>query len=122
DTDVGHQREVVDAFFAAARGGDLEGLVAVLSTDVILRAHFGRARPGASAVVHGAAAVARQARLGANPEAELHPAVVHGAPGMVITVHGGAHAVMAFVVAGGQIVEIDVINDPERATRLAASF
>ena len=65
DPDLTRQRAVVDAFFLAARNGDFDELVAVLHPDVILRADFGPSRPGASRVVRGAAAVARQARLGA---------------------------------------------------------
>ena len=120
DPDLGRQREVVDTFFAAARGGDLDALVAVLHPDVVLRADFGPKRPGASTVIHGAAAVARQARLGASPTAELHPALVNGAAGVVITMRGRPFAVMAFTVTEARIVEIDVVADPERVRRVAA--
>ena len=78
-------------------------------------------RPAASSVVHGAAAVARQARLGANPAAQLHPALVNGAAGVVITLHGRAHVVMAFTVAEDQVVEIDMIADPDRVRRVASA-
>jgi len=71
--------------------------------------------------VRGADAVARQARLGANRAAELHPALVNGAAGVVITLRGRPLAVMAFTVAGGKIVEIDAVVDPERVSRLAAA-
>ena len=64
DPDLARQRAVVDAFFSAARGGDFDALVALLHPDVVLRADFGPGRPAASMVVRGAAAVARQARLG----------------------------------------------------------
>ena len=91
DPDLARQREVVDAFFLAARGGDFDALVAVLDPDVVLRADFGARRPAASRVIHGAAAVARQALLGALPGADLHPALVNGAAGVVD--HGGRPAV-----------------------------
>jgi RNA polymerase sigma-70 factor (ECF subfamily) len=120
DRDVGRQREVVDSFFAAARGGDLDALVAVLHPDVVLRSDFGPKRPGASTTMRGAAAVARQARLGASPAAELHPALVNGAAGVVITLRGRPYAVMAFTVTEGRIMEIDVVADPERVRRVAA--
>jgi RNA polymerase sigma factor (sigma-70 family) len=120
DPDLGRQREVVDTFFAAARGGDLDALVAVLHPDVVLRADFGPKRPGASTMIRGAAAVARQARLGASPAAELHPALVNGAAGVVITMRGRPYAVMAFTVTEARIVEIDVVADPERVRRVAA--
>jgi RNA polymerase sigma-70 factor (ECF subfamily) len=121
EADVGRQREVVDAFFAAARGGDFESLVALLHPDVVLRADFGPGRPALSTMVQGAEAVARQARLGASPAAELHPALVNGAAGMVVTRRGQAFAVMAFTVANGQIIEIDVVGDPERVRNVAAA-
>ena len=121
DPDLARQRAVVDAFFATARGGDFDALVAVLDPDVVLRADFGPWRPGASTVIRGAAAVARQARLGANPAAQLHPALVNGAAGVVVTVRERPFVVMAFTVAAGKIVEIDVIADPERVRRIAAA-
>ena len=117
DPDLARQRAVVDAFFSAARGGDFDALVALLHPDVVLRADFGPSRPAASTVVRGAAAVARQARLGANPAALLHPALVNGAAGVVITLDGRPHVVMAFTVAEDRIVEIDVIADPERVAQ-----
>ncbi len=120
DPDLARQREVVDAFFSAARGGDFNALVAVLDPDVVLRPDFGARRP-ASRVVHGAAAVAGQALMFRNPAAHLHPALVNGAAGVVVTVGGRPIAVMGFTVAGGKIVEIDAIADPERVRRIAAA-
>jgi RNA polymerase sigma factor (sigma-70 family) len=120
DPDLARQREVVDAFFRASRGGDFDALVALLAPDVVLRADYGARRP-ASKVFHGAAAVARQALLGAFPAAQLHPALVNGAAGVVITVRGRPFAVMGFTVAEGKIVAIDAIADPERARRIAAA-
>jgi RNA polymerase sigma factor (sigma-70 family) len=119
DPDLSRQREVVDAFFAAARGRDFDGLVAVLHPDVVLRADFGGRRPGAPKVIRGAEAVAWQAQLGATPAAELHPALVNGAAGVVITMRGRPFAVMAFTVTGGRIAEIDAIADPDRVRVIA---
>jgi RNA polymerase sigma-70 factor (ECF subfamily) len=121
DADLARQRDVVDAFFLAARSGDFDALVAVLDPDVVLRADFGARRPAAPRVVRGAAAVAEQAVLGALPGAELHPALVNGAAGVVVTVGGRPFAVMGFTVAEGKIVEIDAIADPERVRRIAAA-
>jgi RNA polymerase sigma-70 factor, ECF subfamily len=121
DPDLARQREVVDAFFSAARRGDFEALVSVLDPDIVLRADFGDRRPGVPNVIHGAEAVARQAMLAALPHARLHPALVNGAAGVVVTVKGRPFAVMGFTVAGGRIVEIDTIADPERVRRVAAS-
>jgi RNA polymerase sigma-70 factor, ECF subfamily len=121
DPDLARQRDVVDAFFLAARGGDFDALVALLDPDVVLRADFGARRPAASRVVRGAAAVARQAVLGALPGADLHPALVNGAAGAVVTVGGRPFAVLGFTVAEGRILEIDAIADPERVRRIAAA-
>ena len=121
DPDLARQRDVVDAFFLAARGGDLDALVALLDPDVVLRADFGVRRPAASRVVRGAAAVARQAVLGALPGADLHPALVNGAAGAVVTVGGRPFAVLGFTVAEAKILEIDAIADPERVRRVAAA-
>jgi RNA polymerase sigma factor (sigma-70 family) len=121
DPDLAQQREVVDAFFLAARGGDFDALVALLDPDVVLRADFGARRPGVPGVVHGAAAVARQALMAALPTAQLHPALVNGAAGVVITVRGRPFAVMGFTITHGRIVEIDAIADPERVRRIAAA-
>jgi len=121
DPDLARQRAVVDAFFRAARGGDLEGLVAVLHPEVVLRADFGARRPAAPRVVRGAEAVARQAQLAALPGAHLHPALVNGAAGVVVTVNGRPFAVLGFVVAGGRIVEIDALADPGRVPGIAAA-
>jgi RNA polymerase sigma factor (sigma-70 family) len=121
DPDLARQRDVVDAFFLAARGGDFDALVALLDPDVVLRSDWGTRRPAASAVTQGAAAVARQALMFSNPAAELRPALVNGAAGVVVTVAGRPFALMGFTVAGGKIVEIDAIADPERVGRIAAA-
>jgi RNA polymerase sigma factor (sigma-70 family) len=121
DPDLARQRGVVDAFFRAARGGDFDALVSLLDPDVVLRSDFGARRPAASRVTRGAAAVARQALLGALPTAHLHPALVNGAAGVVVTVRGRPFAVLGFTVTEGRIVEIDAIADPERVRRIAAA-
>ena len=119
DPDLARQRDVVDAFFQAARGGDFDTLVGLLDPDVVLRSDYGARRPDASVVIRGAAAVARQAR--AFPAAQVRPALVNGAAGVVITVRGRPFAVMGFTVTEGKIVEIDAIADPERVGRIAAA-
>jgi RNA polymerase sigma factor (sigma-70 family) len=119
DPDLSRQREVVDAFFAAARAGDFESLVTVLDPNVVLRADFGATGRGASQVIRGVAAVAKHARP--FPGAQLHPVLVNGTPGVIIMVRGRPFAIMGFTVAGGKIVEIDAIADPERVRRIAAA-
>ena len=118
DPDVAAQRAVVDAFFAAARAGDLDGLVAVLDPDVVLRSDGGAARPDASAVLRGVTAVAGRAVLFTRPGAVVWPALVNGAAGVVVTVEGRPVSVMGFTVSNGKIVEIHSLLDPERLRRL----
>jgi RNA polymerase sigma factor (sigma-70 family) len=118
DPDLTRQREVVDAFFAAAHDGDFERLVAVLHPDVVLRADFGPGRPG-TRVVRGVREVAEMARP--VPGSVVQPALVNGAAGALITVNGRPFAVMGFTVVDGRIVEIDAIADPARVERLASS-
>lgn len=122
DPDLARQRAVVDAFFVAARGGDVDALVALLDPDIVLRADFGARRPAASKVIHGAAAVAKQARMGALPAAHLRPVLVNGAAGVVVTVRGRPFAVMGFTVVAGKIVAIDAIADPDRVRGIAAAM
>jgi hypothetical protein len=113
DTDLAGQRAVVDAFLAAARGGDFEGLLAVLDPDVVLHADFGPDRQ-----LRGAEAVASGARNYRRVSASARPVLVNGAAGLVTTVNGKPFSVMGFTVAGGRIVEIDVVADPARLSRL----
>jgi RNA polymerase sigma factor (sigma-70 family) len=116
DADIARQRQVVDAFFQAARAGNFAALVALLDPDVVLRSDAGAWRPAASAVIRGAEAVARQARN--IPTAVLRPVLVNGAAGVVVTIGGQPFAVMRFTIAGGKILEIDAIADPERLREL----
>jgi RNA polymerase sigma factor (sigma-70 family) len=111
DADLAAQRRVVDAFFAAARDGDFEGLVAVLDPDVVSRGDGG---PGASAVARGARDVAARALTFARLAPFVRPALVNGAAGAVVAPRGEPFSVMGFTVVGGRIVEIDAITDPER--------
>jgi RNA polymerase sigma-70 factor (ECF subfamily) len=121
DPDLTRQRAVVEAFFAAGRSGDFEALVAVLDPDVVLRSDGGARRPAASFVRRGATAVARTALAFAVPSAILHPALVNGTAGVVVTAGGRLFSVMGFTVTRGKIVEIDVVADPERLSRLDLS-
>jgi RNA polymerase sigma-70 factor, ECF subfamily len=126
DPDLARQREVVDAFFAAARLGDFDALVAVLHPDVLVRADTGPRHPEASLRIRGAAAVARQAAMGmrqilAGPSAGLIHVLVNGSAGVVVTRRGRPFIVMGFTVTGGKIAGIDAIADPERVRRIAAA-
>jgi RNA polymerase sigma factor (sigma-70 family) len=118
DPDLARQREVVDAFFAAARGGDFDALVAVLDPDVVLRSDGGVARPSRTAVVHGARAVAERAMTFARLSPFVRPALVNGAAGVVVAPRGRPVSIMAFTVRGGKIVAIDALADPTRLRQL----
>ena len=121
DPDQAVQRQVVDAFYAAARDGDFDALVDTLDPDVVLRADRG-ARPGGSLVLRGASAVAEQARKGGRRFAAFaRPALVNGAPGFVIAPRGRPIAVVGVTVAGGRIVGIDVLADRTRLRELDLS-
>ena len=109
------QREVVDAFFAAARNGDFEGLVAVLHPDVV-----SRSEGLVTDELRGAAAVAGQALRFANPAATLHAVVVNGNAGVVAALDGEPRALLAFTITDGRVAEIDAINDPARVAVLVA--
>jgi RNA polymerase sigma factor (sigma-70 family) len=106
DVDLARQREVVDAFLAAARGGDFDALLAVLDPDVVLRADR-----GARAVAEQAFGFARLARF-------AQPALVNGAAGVVVAPQGRPFAVIGFTVAHEKIVEIDILADPARLRQL----
>jgi RNA polymerase sigma factor (sigma-70 family) len=118
DPDRARQREVVDAFFAASRAGDMNALVSVLDPDVVLRSDGGPARPRLTMVLHGARAVAEQALASSRLSPFVRPALINGAAGVVIVARGLPLFVMAFTVSDGKIVAIDVVADPERLQKL----
>ncbi|WP_327705404.1 RNA polymerase sigma factor SigJ [Streptomyces decoyicus] len=118
DTDLARQREVVDAFLAASRGGDFEALLAVLDPDVVLRADAGDAPEGVSKLVRGARAVVEQALTFSRFAAFARPALVNGAPGLVTARGGRPFSVMGFTLAHGKIVEINILADLARLSRL----
>jgi RNA polymerase sigma factor (sigma-70 family) len=113
--DRARQRAIVDAWLAAARGGDLAGLVALLHPDAVLRVDTGGA---GSKLVRGAAEVAGQATMYRAAGLRARFAVVNGGPGIISTIDGRPTAVLAFTVADGLIVEIDILADPQRLAAL----
>ena len=117
DADLARQREVVDAFFAAARGGDFDALVAVLDPDVVLRADGGAARPAPRRWSAARAAVAARALTFARLSPFVRPALVNGAAGVVVAPAGRPCRSWRFTVRDGRIVEIDALADPERLAR-----
>ena len=118
DVDVSAQREVVDAFLAAARNGDFEALVATLDPDVVLRADGGAALAAASGEIRGALNVARQAVLWSRVDLTTHPALVNGAAGVVATRNGSVFMIASIIVRNGKVAEMDLLTDPQRLARL----
>jgi RNA polymerase sigma-70 factor, ECF subfamily len=119
DVDLARQRQVVDAFLAAARAGDFDALLAVLDPDVVLRADGGAVPPGASRVVRGAKAVAEGAVTASRLAEFARPVLVNGAVGVVaLNPRGGLRSVTGFTVTRGKIVEINVLADPARLRQL----
>ena len=115
DVDIARQREVVDAFFAASRAGRFDALVRILDPEIVLRADLGPGKP--AAVYRGVAQVVKLAR---SPRgADVHPVLVNGVVGVVVTIDGRPSSIMSFTVASGKIVEIYGIR-PDRARGLTA--
>lgn len=113
--DRDRQREVVEAFLAASRGGDFDALLAVLNPDVVLRADTKAAQLGAVAELRGAAAVAATFR--GRAQAAL-PALIDGAVGLLVAPGGRLLLVLRPTIANGKIVAIDAVADPESLGRL----
>ena len=117
--DRARQREVAEAFQAAAREGDFERLVSVLDPDVVQRVDFGPDRP--IRITVGADAVAGQAiafRRVAPGFDTIEAVLVNGTPGYVVFRGGQPFSLVAFTVANDRIVAMDIIADAERLVRL----
>ncbi|MBS1675866.1 MAG: sigma-70 family RNA polymerase sigma factor [Actinobacteria bacterium] len=120
DPDLDAQREVVEAFVAAAREGEFDRLVNLLHPDVVLRADFGPGREPQE--VHGAEAVMAQARGFASMGIKGHVVRVNGGVGTVAFHEGKPFSVGAVRVREGRIVEIDFLADPARLAQLDLSW
>jgi RNA polymerase sigma factor (sigma-70 family) len=118
DPDLSRQRELVDAFLAASRGGDFDALLAVLDPDVVLRLDRGAVPPGASKEVRGASAVAGLGFTFSGAGWLAQPALVNGAAGVVVSRGGRPFSVIGFTVRRGRIVAIDILADPTRLRQL----
>jgi RNA polymerase sigma factor (sigma-70 family) len=121
DADLKAQREVVEAFLAAAHDGDFDRLVAVLDPDVVLRVDLGPLLVGGSREVRGAAAVARQAMTYSQLGILTQPALINGAAGSVSFRDGRPFSIGGVIVRGGKIVEMDILADPARLRELDLS-
>ncbi|MET8570862.1 sigma-70 family RNA polymerase sigma factor [Streptomyces sp. NPDC004783] len=120
EPDLGRQREALDAFRAAARGGDFEALLAVLHPDVVLRADAGALVRGAggSKTLRGADAVAKAAFMFSKFNAEARTVVVNDSLGLVSVVEGRLRSVLTATVADGRITGLFILADPDRLARL----
>jgi RNA polymerase sigma factor (sigma-70 family) len=108
-------REVVDAFLAAARNGDFAALVAVLDPDVVGTVHLGR---GEVLEVRGAETVARRAASARRPGLEARAALVEGRPGWTARLRGTAHSVGMLTIEDGLVTELDIVVDPDLLARV----
>lgn len=115
DSPPHRQRQVVDAFFAAARAGDLAGLVEILDPGVVLRGDLGRGR---LTVIEGADQVVKLAHAPAG--SHVRPVWINGLAGAYVTIHGEPSTLMAFTVVEGRIVAMEAIVEPARVARLVA--
>jgi RNA polymerase sigma factor (sigma-70 family) len=121
DRDVVRQRRLVEAYLAAVRGGDFEGLVALLDPDVVLHADRTAASTPTPRVLRGAHAVAHGAVASAVRAPDTAVALVDGAVGLVMAVDGRLAVALTFQTAGERITAIDVIADPERLPEVEVS-
>jgi RNA polymerase sigma factor (sigma-70 family) len=112
------QREATAAFLAAARGGDLGALLAVLDPEVVLHADATAAPSGQPVTLRGAAAVARGAVAASALSRYSGLALVNGSPGIVTAPLGRLERALAFTITDGRISRIEVIADPQRVAQL----
>jgi RNA polymerase sigma-70 factor, ECF subfamily len=119
DADLGRQREVVDAFLAAARDGDFDALLAVLDPEVVFRVDAGPDSPRAREPLHGAQVVAEQLLSRARLAPLARPAIVNGATGAVVGLPGRPFAFVGFTVFDGRITAIDLVLDRNKLTHLS---
>ena len=122
DAPLDGQWAVADAFLAASREGDFDRLLAVLDPDVVLRSDGGSARPDLTSLRRGASAVATGAMSFRRFTETATPVLVNGVPGGVAWFPDGTpFAIVSVTVAGGRIVSIDILADPDRLGRLDLS-
>jgi RNA polymerase sigma-70 factor (ECF subfamily) len=115
DADLGRKRKIVEAFLAASRGGDFEGLLAVLDPDVVFRADDAAQRLGSLAEIRGAAAVAENFKGRAQA---AKPALVDGALAIAVILGGQLRIVLRLSIAGDRIAAVEAIADAERLEQL----
>ena len=114
DADLTRQRKIVDAFLAASRGGDFEGLLAVIDPDVVFRADAAAVRLGSLAEIRGAADVAETFRGRAQA---AKPALVDGAPALAVIIGGQLRIVLRLTIRADKITGVEAVADAERLGR-----
>jgi len=119
--DLQGQRRVVDAFLTALRGGDFQGLVAVLDPEVVVRLDESAGRPGGPREIHGAEAWAKGAITFAKVAESIEPMLVDGSMGLVWAPGGHLSRALKFTIENGRIVEAEIIADPARLHDLELS-
>jgi RNA polymerase sigma factor (sigma-70 family) len=112
------QRRVAEAFIAAARGGDLSALLAVLDPDIVLNGDAQSSPTGRPLTLRGAASVARGASLAGSRAQDSRLILINGTPGIAWAPHGRLALVLAFTIPGDTITKIDIISDPDRLGEL----
>jgi RNA polymerase sigma factor (sigma-70 family) len=115
DADINHRRKIVEAFLAASRNSDFEGLLAVLDPDVQFRADQAAQRLGSLAEIRGAAAVAETFKGRAQA---AKSALVDGELGVAVILGGQLRIVLRVVIAGDHIVALEAVADPDRIGQL----
>jgi RNA polymerase sigma-70 factor (ECF subfamily) len=118
EADLARRHRVVDAFLAATRGGNFDALVALLHPDVVLRADKAVIPTPEPVVVRGAHTVAKGAMAATGRAAFTGVALIDGTVGLAMAPRGRLSVVLAFTIADGLVIEIDVIAEPERLTGL----
>ena len=119
--DLPKRRKVVDAFLAALRAGDFQGLLAVLDPDVLVRSDV-PGRPGAPTEIRGAVNWAKGAIAFSRLARFVQPALVNGSPGLVIARRGQLSRALSFKIVDDKIIEFEVIADPKRVRELEVAL
>ncbi len=120
--ELAHHRQVVDAFLTAARGGDLDALLAVLAPDVVRRADPAALPPGLPTEVHGARAVADETTLLSRRSHFATPALVNGKVGLLVAPRGRLRLALTFTIRADRITAYEVIATPPRLRRLTLAI
>ena len=114
DAQPAREREVVNSFLAALRSGDVEALLSVLDPDLVVQADTAAAVGGVQREVRGARNWAGSAITAARGARFAYPAIVEGAPVLVVAPNGRLFRVLRFMFSDGKIARIEIVGDPDR--------